>query len=119
MDKVSLRQKVTLCSELWTPKIVGELNGQYIKLVKTQGEFVWHRHDHEDELFLVVKGSLIIKLRDRDIELKEGEFYIVPKGLEHKPVAGEEAHILLFEPKSTQHTGGVKSELTVEKQEWI
>ena len=119
MKKVILNQKFELFDELWTPKIVGELNGQYVKLVKTQGEFVWHKHDNEDELFLVVKGTLSIRLRDRDIDLSEGEFYIVPKGVEHKPFAEQEAHILMFEPKSIQHTGGVKSELTVEKLEWI
>lgn len=119
MEKVNLNQKFGLFNELWTPKIVGELNEQYVKLVKTQGEFVWHKHDHEDELFLVVKGSLTINLRDGEIELSEGEFCIVPKGVEHKPFAEQEAHILMFEPKSTQHTGDVKSELTVEKLEWI
>jgi mannose-6-phosphate isomerase-like protein (cupin superfamily) len=119
MDKVNLRQKFKLFDEYWTPKIVGELNGQYVKLVKVRGEFVWHKHDNEEELFLVVKGSLTIKLRDRDIELDEGEFYIVPKSIEHKPFAREEAHLLMFEPKSTEHTGDVKNELTIEKQEWI
>ncbi|UCC40300.1 MAG: cupin domain-containing protein, partial [Candidatus Aminicenantes bacterium] len=115
MEKVNLNQKFGLFNELWTPRIVGELNGQYVKLVKTQGEFVWHKHDHEDELFLVVKGSLTINLRDGEIELSEGEFYIVPKGVEHKPFAEQEAHILMFEPTGIQHTGDVKSELTVEK----
>jgi len=119
MDKVNLSQKFKLFDQYRTPKIVGELNGQYVKLVKVRGEFVWHKHDNEDELFLVVKGSLTIKLRDRDIELNEGEFYIVPKDMEHKPFAEKEAHILMFEPKSTRHTGDVKSELTVEKLEWI
>ena len=119
MDKVNLRQKFKLFDEYWTPKITGELNGQYVKLVKVRGEFVWHKHDNEEELFLVVKGSLTIKLRDRDIQLKEGEFYIVSKGIEHKPFAEEEAHLLMFEPKSTKHTGDEKSELTVENQEWI
>ena len=119
MKKINLNQKFELFDELWTPKIVGELNGQYVKLVKTQGEFVWHKHDHEDELFLAVKGSLTINLRDGEIELSEGEFYIVPKGIEHKPFAAQEAHILMFEPIGIQHTGDVKSELTVEKLEWI
>jgi mannose-6-phosphate isomerase-like protein (cupin superfamily) len=119
MEKVNLSQKFKLFDELWTPKIVGELNGQYVKLAKTQGEFVWHKHDSEDEFFLVVKGSFTIKLRERDIRLDEGEFCIVPKGIEHKPVAEEAAHLLVFEPKSTKHTGDVKSDLTVEKLEWI
>ncbi|MDH4219126.1 MAG: cupin domain-containing protein [Candidatus Aminicenantes bacterium] len=119
MEKVNLNQKFKLFSELWTPKIVGELNGQYVKLAKAQGEFVWHKHDHEDEFFLVIKGPFTVKLRERNILLDEGEFCIVPKGIEHKPVAEEEAHILVFEPKSTKHTGDVKSDLTVEKLEWI
>ncbi|MDH5383231.1 MAG: cupin domain-containing protein [Candidatus Aminicenantes bacterium] len=119
MEKVNLNQKFKLFSELWTPKIVGELNGQYVKLAKAQGEFVWHKHDHEDEFFLVIKGPFTVKLRERNIRLDEGEFCIVPKGIEHKPVAEEEAHILVFEPKSTKHTGDVKSDLTVEKLEWI
>jgi len=119
MEKVNLNQKYELFNEFWTPKIVGELNGQYVKLAKAQGEFVWHKHDSEDEFFLVVKGSFTIKLKEGDIQLNEGEFYIVPKGIEHKPVADEEAHVLVFEPKSTKHTGNVKSDLTVEKLEWI
>jgi len=119
MDKVNLNQKFRLFNEHWTPKIVGELNGQYVKLVKVRGEFVWHKHDNEDELFLVVKGSLTIKLRDGDIQLNKGEFFIVPKAIEHKPFAEEEAHILLFEPKGTLNTGDIKSELTVNELEWI
>ena len=119
MKKVNLNQKFMLFNEFWTPKIVGELNGQYVKLAKAQGGFVWHKHDSEDEFFLVVKGTFTIRLRDEDIQLNEGEFYIVPKGIEHKPVAEEEAHVLMFEPKSTKHTGDVKSDLTVEKLEWI
>lgn len=119
MKKVNLNQKFKLFNEFWTPKIVGELNGQYVKLAKAMGEFVWHKHDSEDEFFLVVKGSFIIRLRQEDIQLNEGEFYIVPKGIEHQPVADEEAHVLVFEPKSTKHTGDVKSDLTVEKLEWI
>jgi quercetin dioxygenase-like cupin family protein len=119
MEKVNLNQKYELFNEFWKPKIVGELNGQYVKLAKARGEFVWHKHDSEDEFFLVVKGSFTIRLREGDIQLNEGEFYIVPKGIEHKPVAEEEAHVLVFEPKSTKHTGDVKSDLTVEKLEWI
>ncbi len=119
MKKVNLNQKFMLFNEFWTPKIVGELNGQYVKLAKAQGEFVWHKHDSEDEFFLVVKGSFTIRLREGDIHLNEGEFYIVPKGIEHQPVAAEEAHVLVFEPKSTKHTGDVKSDLTVAKLEWI
>ena len=119
MDKVNLAQKFALFDDLWSPKIVGELNGQYVKLAKIEGEFVWHHHEDEDELFLVVKGCLTIKLRDEDFTLEEGEFYIVPRGIEHKPVAEQEVHILLFEPKSTLHTGNVRSEKTVDKQDWI
>jgi mannose-6-phosphate isomerase-like protein (cupin superfamily) len=119
MNKVNLKEKFRLFNELWTPKIVGELNEQYIKLAKTKGEFVWHKHDNEDEFFLVVKGSLTIKLKDGDIQLNKGEFFIVPKGVEHKPEAEQETHVMVFEPKSTQHTGNVKSELTVDEIDWI
>ncbi|UCC41212.1 MAG: cupin domain-containing protein [Candidatus Aminicenantes bacterium] len=119
MDKINLNKKFSLFNEYWTPKIIGELNEQYVKLAKAKGEFIWHKHDDEDELFLVIKGSLTIQLRNRDIQLKKGEIFIVPKGLEHKPVALEEVHVLLFEPKATKHTGDVKSEITVEDQEWV
>lgn len=119
MEKVNLAEKFGLFAEYWSPKIVGELNGQYVKLAKLKGEFVWHHHEAEDELFLVVKGQLVIKLREKDVTLKEGEFFIVPRGVEHQPVAEEEAHILLFEPRSTLHTGNVRSERTVENLDWI
>ena len=120
MDKVNLRNKLTLFNDHWRPRIVGELNDSHIKLVKVQGEFTWHHHDDEDELFLVLHGSLTIKLRDRDILLNEGDFLVVPKGVEHKPVAEQEAHILLLEPKSvTRNTGNVENELTAEAQPWI
>lgn len=120
MDKVNLEQKLSLFSEHWSPKIVGELNGQHVKLVKVQGEFTWHHHDDEDELFLVIEGALTIKLEDRDILLNKGEFFIVPKGVEHKPVAKQEAHILLLEPATlTRNTGNVETELTAANQPWI
>ena len=119
MDKVNLAQKFSLFEEYWSPKIVGELNGQMVKIVKMKGEFLWHHHEVEDELFLVVRGRMIIQLRDRDITLEEGEFFIVPHGVEHKPVAEEEAHILMFEPKSTLNTGNVRDERTVEEPETI
>lgn len=119
MDKINLTEKFTLFDDYWSPKIVGELNGQHVKLVKLKGEFIWHHHDAEDELFLVVKGRLTIKLRDRDVILEEGEFFIVPRGLEHKPVAAEEAHVLLFEPATTLNTGNVRSERTVENLDTI
>jgi mannose-6-phosphate isomerase-like protein (cupin superfamily) len=119
MGKVNLAEKFGLFQERWSPKIVAELNGQYVKLAKLQGEFVWHQHEAEDELFLVVKGRLTMKLRDRDVVLEDGEFLVVPRGVEHCPVAEEEAHVLLFEPRSTAHTGDVQSERTVEKLDWI
>ena len=118
MEKVNLAGKFGLFREYWSPKIAGELNDSYLKLVKLKGEFVWHHHEAEDELFLVVKGRLLIKLRDRDIWLDEGEFVIIPRGVEHCPVAEEEAHVLLLEPKSTVNTGNVQSERTVGDQ-WI
>ena len=113
MDKVNLAQKFSLFQEYWSPKIAGELNDSHVKLVKLKGEFVWHHHDTEDELFLVVKGSLLIKLRDRDIFLEEGEFVIIPRGVEHLPIANEEAHVLLLEPKTTLNTGNINNERTV------
>lgn len=112
MEKVNLAEKFGLFDDLWSPKIVGELNGQHVKLAKLEGEFVWHHHDDEDELFLVVKGQLIMKLRDRDIVLNEGEFLIVPRGVEHMPVAPEAVSVLLFEPKGTLNTGNVQSAIT-------
>src|SRR5207253_9812940 len=114
MEKVNLRQKFDLFNESWRPKIVGELNGQQVKLVKLQGEFLFHHHDDEDELFLVVKGRFRMEFRDRQVWLAEGEFLIVPRGVEHRPVAEEEAHVLLFEPASTLNTGNVRNERTIE-----
>ncbi len=118
MDKINVADKLSMFAECWSPKIVGEINDSYVKLVKLKGEFIWHSHEKEDELFLVVKGKLVIKLRDRDIVLNEGEFFIVPKGVEHMPVAKEEVHVLLLEPKTTLNTGNVRNERTVEA-EWI
>lgn len=112
MDIVSLAQKFSLFSEHWSPKIVGELNGQQVKLAKLKGEFVWHHHDNEDELFLVIKGQLLMKFRDREVYVNEGEFIIVPKGVEHLPVAKEETHIMLLEPASTLNTGNIENERT-------
>lgn len=119
MEKINLSDKFNLFNEYWAPRIVGELNGQYVKLAKFKGEFVWHNHANEDELFLVIKGTLKIELKNKSITLKEGEIYIVPKGVEHKPVADEEVHVLLLEPKSTEQTGGVDSNLRVDQQPWI
>lgn len=116
---VNLAGKLSGFQEYWSPKIVGELNEQYVKLAKLKGEFVWHRHDTEDELFLVLRGRLLIKQRDRDVVVNEGEFYIVPRGVEHKPVADDEVHVLLFEPQSTLNTGNVRNERTVENLETI
>jgi mannose-6-phosphate isomerase-like protein (cupin superfamily) len=113
MDKVNLAEKFSLFADHWSPKIVGELNDSYVKVVKLKGEFVWHHHEKEDELFLVVKGKLLIRLRDRDLWLQEGEFVIIPKGVEHLPVAEEEAHVLLLEPKTTLNTGNVRNERTL------
>jgi mannose-6-phosphate isomerase-like protein (cupin superfamily) len=118
IEKVNLAQKLGLFQEHWSPKIVGELNDSYVKLVKVKGEFIWHHHEVEDELFLVIKGRLVIKLRERDITLEEGEFVIIPKGVEHKPVAEEECHLLLLEPKTTLNTGTEQNERTAEAA-WI
>jgi mannose-6-phosphate isomerase-like protein (cupin superfamily) len=112
MQKVNLKEKFSLFAENWSPKVVGELNGQQVKLVKIKGPFTWHHHDNEDELFLVVKGSFVMELRDKNIELKEGEFLIVPRGVEHRPNANEEAEILLFEPAGTLNTGNKENEFT-------
>jgi mannose-6-phosphate isomerase-like protein (cupin superfamily) len=119
MDKVNLRDKLASFTESWSPKIVGELNGQLVKVVRFQGEFVWHHHEHEDELFLVVKGRFRMEYRDRHVWLEEGEFLIVPRGVEHRPVAEEEAHVVLFEPASTLNTGNVRNERTRERLEKI
>jgi mannose-6-phosphate isomerase-like protein (cupin superfamily) len=119
VEKVSLEAKFGMFREYWSPKIVGELNGQYVKLVKLKGEFVWHHHEREDELFLVCKGRLTIQFREREVRLEEGEFLVVPAGVEHRPVAEGEAHVLLFEPKSTLNTGNVRNKRTVENLERI
>jgi mannose-6-phosphate isomerase-like protein (cupin superfamily) len=119
MEKVNLKQKLDLITEQWSPKIVGELNGQHVKLVKLTGEFVWHRHEREDELFLVLKGRLVVKMRDRDVTLDEGEFFIVPRGVEHMSLADEEAHVLLFEPASTVNTGNVQDTRTIVDPQWL
>lgn len=112
MEKVNIREKFDLFTEHWSPQIVGELNGQEVKLVKFQGDFVWHHHETEDELFLVVEGSFEMEFRDRTVQLSEGEFLIVPKGVEHRPVAKEEVWVLLFEPATTLNTGNVVDEKT-------
>jgi mannose-6-phosphate isomerase-like protein (cupin superfamily) len=117
MDKINLAEKLALFNTHWDPKIVGELNGQQVKLVKFQGTFVWHQHEQEDELFLVVKGEFDMEFRDRRVTLKEGELIIVPRGVEHRPMAEQEVHVLLFEPASTLNTGNVQSASTVASPE--
>jgi mannose-6-phosphate isomerase-like protein (cupin superfamily) len=119
MKAINLKEKLSLFKEQWTPKIIGELNGQQVKLAKLQGEFVWHDHKNEDELFYVIKGQLLIELKDKTITLNEGDLYIVPRGVAHKPIAHEEVHIMLFEPASIEHTGNVQHEITKEKLDWI
>jgi mannose-6-phosphate isomerase-like protein (cupin superfamily) len=114
MEKVNLTEKLSFFTEHWSPKIVGELNDSYIKLAKLQGEFVWHHHDTEDELFFVIKGKLLIKFRDKEVWLNEGEFLVIPQGIEHLPVAEQEVHVMLIEPKTTLNTGNVVNERTVE-----
>ncbi len=118
MNVVNIAKKFNLFQKYWSPRIAGELNDSYIKLAKLKGEFVWHHHENEDELFLVIKGKLLIKLRDRDLWLEEGEFAVIPKGVEHCPVAEEEVHVMLLEPKSTLNTGNIQNERTVAAQ-WI
>ena len=119
IDKINIAQKLALFTDYWNPRIAGELNGQHIKLVKFKGEFVWHKHENEDEMFLVIKGNFTMELRDKIIDLKEGEMIIIPKGTEHRPVANEEVHIMLFEPVSTLNTGDVKNELTRDSLEKV
>jgi mannose-6-phosphate isomerase-like protein (cupin superfamily) len=113
VDKVNIAEKLSLFDEHWSPKIVGELNGQHVKLVKLSGEFVWHHHDDEDEMFLVVNGRFRMEFRDREVWIERGEFIVVPRGVEHRPVAEEEASVMLFEPASTLNTGNVTGEMTV------
>jgi len=113
MEKVNIHEKLALFSDHWNPRVVGELNGQHVKLVKFQGEFVWHDHADEDEMFLVVHGSFRMDFRDRSLTLNEGDFIIVPRGVEHRPVAEQEVEVMLFEPAQIKHTGDVESEMTV------
>ena len=116
---VNIQEKFELFTDHWSPKRIGELNGQQILLAKVQGEFVYHKHDDEDELFMVIKGQLILELRDQTVVVNPGEFYTVPRGVEHKPAAKEETHLLLFEPMNTKHTGDVMADITVEVYEEI
>ena len=119
MEKVNLAEKLAQFQDHWSPRIVGELNGQHVKLAKLSGPFVWHHHEAEDELFLVLEGRLRMQLRDREIVLERGEMLVVPRGLEHRPVAEGEVHVLLFEPASTRNTGNVENERTVRDPERI
>jgi len=119
MNKVNLQEKLSKFSDHWSPRIIGELNGQHVKLAKFQGEFVWHSHEHEDELFLVLKGRLLMKFRDKDVWIDEGEMIIVPAKVEHQPVAEGEVHVMLFEPKSTVNTGNIVEERTKTRLEEI
>jgi mannose-6-phosphate isomerase-like protein (cupin superfamily) len=119
MDKVNISEKLSQFKDYYNPRIIGELNGQQVKAVKVKGEFVWHHHDHEDELFLVIQGKLKMEFRDKTVEVSPGEFIIVPRGVEHKPVADEEVHMLLFEPASTLNTGNVNNERTRKELEKI
>lgn len=112
MEKINIKDKLEIFHEYWSPKIVGDLNDSYVKLAKFKGEFVWHKHDHEDELFFIIKGELLIKFRDGDVYLKEGEFIIIPKGVEHLPIAKNEVQVMLIEPKVTLNTGNTQNSLT-------
>jgi mannose-6-phosphate isomerase-like protein (cupin superfamily) len=118
IETINLAQKFELIRDYWSPRIAGELNDSYVKLAKLKGEFIWHHHDLEDEMFLVVKGTLRMRLREKDILVHAGEFVIIPRGVEHMPVADEEVHVLLLEPKSTVNTGSAGGERTVADQ-WI
>ena len=117
MQKVNLSKAFLRFDDFWSPKIIGEVNDFHVKLVKVEGEFIWHQHESEDELFLVVKGQLTIQMRDEELVLEEGELVIIPRGVEHRPVADQETHLLVFEPVTTRNTGNVIDERTVEKPE--
>jgi mannose-6-phosphate isomerase-like protein (cupin superfamily) len=119
MHKINLAEKFDLIGDFWKPRIAAELNDSYVKLAKFKGEFIWHRHDQEDELFLVVKGNLRIRLRDGEIQLSPGEFAVVPRGVDHLPIAEEETCVLLLEPKSTLNTGNQRNQRTVADLEWV
>jgi mannose-6-phosphate isomerase-like protein (cupin superfamily) len=119
MEAINISEKFAEFTDYWNPKVIGELNGQHVRAVKLRGEFVWHHHDNEDELFLVVKGRLLIKFRDREIWVNEGEFIIIPRGIEHLPVAEEEVHVVLLEPATTLNTGNVENQRTVKIPEQI
>jgi mannose-6-phosphate isomerase-like protein (cupin superfamily) len=118
LEVINVKEKFSLFTDRWSPKIIGEMNDSYVKIAKLQGEFVWHLHENEDEMFLIIQGTLTIRLRDRDLVVNEGEFVIIPRGVEHMPVAGEEVYLMMLELKTTVNTGNVESERTVES-DWI
>jgi len=119
MESIKIKDKLELINDLWKPKVIAELNGQQVKISKVKGEFVWHDHKDEDELFYILKGKMIMEFRDRKVEVNEGEMIVVPKGVEHRPIAEEEVWMMLFEPQNIKHTGDVKSELTIDNYEKI
>ena len=119
IEVISLKEKLSRIKELWQPRVIGEVNDFHIKLAKLKGEFVWHKHDEEDELFLVIKGSLVVKTKEGDLHISEGELVVIPKGTMHMPVGEEEVHLLVVEPKSTLNTGDVRNENTIDELEWI
>jgi mannose-6-phosphate isomerase-like protein (cupin superfamily) len=119
MEKINLAEKLAKFSGHWSPKIIAELNGQHVKLVKFQGPFVWHSHEHEDELFYVVRGEFNMEFRDRTVPLKTGDMLVVPRGVEHRPVAEHEVEVLLFEPAATLNTGNAGGDKTVARPDWI
>lgn len=115
MEPIKIKDKLNLINDHWNPRVIAELNEQQVKIVKVKGEFVWHDHKNEDELFYVLKGKLIIEFRNKKVEVNEGEIIVIPKGVEHRPIAKDEVWMLLFEPRNTKHTGDVKHELTIDK----
>ncbi len=117
MDIVNLSEKFSLINEYWSPRLVGELNNQAVKIAKLKGEFIWHHHENEDEMFFVIEGSMTIKLRDKDVKLNKNEFFIIPKGVEHKPVAESEVLVMMFEPLTTVNTGNIESDMTIKEVE--
>jgi len=119
MDVISIKQKLAKFSDYFNPRVIAELNGQHVKLGKFKGEFIWHSHNDEDELFLVVKGKFFMEFPDKTVEINEGEMIVVPKGVEHRPRADEEVHVMLFEPANTVNTGNIENEMTIKEPEWI
>ncbi len=119
MEVINIKQKLAKFSDYFNPRVIAELNGQHVKLGKFKGEFVWHSHNDEDEMFLVVKGKFFMEFRDKTVEINEGEMIVVPKGVKHRPRADEEVHVMLFEPANTVNTGIIENEMTIKELEWI